>query len=79
MNETKKWDVVSYAWKSNTTSEALANRIKLYPQNCAACHGENGAGDSVFADDMTEAGASSIVFLIGAMSYTTLQLNLPNQ
>ena len=59
LHESEKWDVVSYIWESNTTPESLANGQKLYTQNCAACHGENGAGDGVFADDIARAGESS--------------------
>ena len=46
----QRWDVVAYLWRSNTTSESLANGQRLYAQNCAACHGGNGAGNGVFAD-----------------------------
>jgi mono/diheme cytochrome c family protein len=60
LTDAEKWDVVSTIWKSNTTSEALANGKELYAQNCAACHGENGAGNGVFADDLAEAGESSM-------------------
>jgi mono/diheme cytochrome c family protein/plastocyanin len=59
LDDPEKWDVVSYVWQSNTTPQALANGKKLYTQNCAACHGENGAGDGVFADDLAKAGESS--------------------
>jgi mono/diheme cytochrome c family protein/plastocyanin len=59
LSDSEKWDVVSYIWESNTTPELLANGQKLYGQNCAACHGENGAGDGVFADDIARAGESS--------------------
>jgi mono/diheme cytochrome c family protein/plastocyanin len=59
LSDSEKWDMVSYIWQSNTTSEALAYGKKLYAQNCAACHGENGAGNGVFADDLANAGESS--------------------
>ncbi len=59
LGDREKWDVVSYIWQSKTTPQALANGKKLYTQNCAACHGENGAGDGVFADDLAKAGESS--------------------
>ncbi len=52
LGESQRWDVVAYIWQSNTTLESLANGKKLYAQNCAACHGENGAGNGVFADDL---------------------------
>jgi len=50
LTETQRWDVVAYIWGSNTAKESLANGQRLYAQNCAACHGENGAGNGVFAD-----------------------------
>lgn len=67
LTESQRWDVVAYLWQSNTTPESLANGKQLYAQNCAACHGENGAGDGVFADDLAAAGESSMQSMEGAM------------
>jgi mono/diheme cytochrome c family protein len=67
LSASQKWDVVSYIWRSNTTPQALANGKELYLQNCAACHGENGAGDGVFADDLANAGKASMQSMEGAM------------
>jgi mono/diheme cytochrome c family protein/plastocyanin len=67
LSNAQKWDVVSYIWKSNTTPEALATGKKLYAQNCAACHGENGAGEGVFADDLVKAGEASMQSMDGSM------------
>ncbi len=67
LTESQRWDVVAFLWQSNTTPEALADGKRLYAQNCAACHGENGAGDGVFADDLTTAGESSMQTMEGAM------------
>lgn len=64
--ESQRWDVVAFIWQSNTTKESLANGQKLYAQNCAACHGENGAGNGVFADDLALAGESSMQTMTGA-------------
>jgi len=66
----QRWDVVAYLWQSNTTSESLANGKQLYAQNCAACHGENGAGDGVFADDLARVGEASQQTMTGAMEMT---------
>jgi mono/diheme cytochrome c family protein/plastocyanin len=66
LTESQRWDVVAYIWKSNTTGESLTNGRQLYAQNCAACHGENGAGDGVFADDLNAAGESSTQTMAGA-------------
>jgi len=67
LTEQQRWDVVAYLWQSNTTLESLANGKQLYAQNCAACHGENGAGDGVFADDLATTGESSMQTMESAM------------
>jgi mono/diheme cytochrome c family protein/plastocyanin len=67
LSEEQRWNVVAYLWQSNTTPKSLANGKELYAQNCAACHGENGAGDGVFADDLAAAGVSSLQTMEGAM------------
>jgi mono/diheme cytochrome c family protein len=67
LNEQERWDAVAYLWQSNTTEESLANGQQLYAQNCAACHGENGAGDGVFAEDLAKAGEASMQTMDGAM------------
>ena len=59
LTESQRWEVVAYLWQSNTTKESLTNGKQLYAQNCAACHGENGAGNGVFADELKAAGESS--------------------
>jgi mono/diheme cytochrome c family protein len=50
------WDMVAFIWKSNTSAEGLERGGGLYARNCAACHGEGGAGDGVYADDLMLAG-----------------------
>jgi mono/diheme cytochrome c family protein/plastocyanin len=47
------WDAVAYLWSRQTTTEALVVGEALYSRNCAACHGERGAGDGVFAQART--------------------------
>lgn len=66
LTESERWDVLASIWQSSTTKESLANGKQLYAQNCAACHGENGAGDGVFADDLAEAGEASMRSMTGA-------------
>jgi mono/diheme cytochrome c family protein/plastocyanin len=66
LTETQRWDMVAYIWQSNTSKESLADGQKLYTQNCAACHGENGAGDGVFADELQAAGDSSMQSMNGS-------------
>lgn len=59
LSDTEKWDVVAYLWQSNTTPAALTDAKKLFAQNCAACHGENGAGDGVFATEIARESAQN--------------------
>jgi mono/diheme cytochrome c family protein len=66
LTDAEKWNVVSYIWWLNTSPEALAAAKRLYGQNCAACHGENGTGDGVFADDLANAGEAASQTMTGA-------------
>jgi len=68
--DSQRWDVVAYVWRSNTTPESLADGGRLYAQNCAACHGEKGAGDGVFADDLARAGEASMQTMAGSEDMT---------
>ncbi|HSF83408.1 MAG TPA: c-type cytochrome [Anaerolineales bacterium] len=49
MSPSQVWSLVAALWQANTDVVRLAEGQELYRQNCAACHGENGAGDGVFA------------------------------
>lgn len=49
LSDMQTWDLVARLWAGNTTSEMLSEGERLYGANCAACHGEGGAGDGVMA------------------------------
>ena len=49
LSDTEIWDLIAFIWQSQTTPESLQLGQRLYAQNCAACHGENGDGDGVMA------------------------------
>ncbi|MEJ5240098.1 MAG: c-type cytochrome [Anaerolineales bacterium] len=53
LSPAERWDVVAYLWQSNTSPQTLSEGARLYARNCAACHGESGAGDGVFAQAFT--------------------------
>jgi cytochrome c oxidase subunit 2 len=48
------WDLVAWLWASNTTTETLHSGEQIYEQNCAACHGQTGKGDGIFATNTEE-------------------------
>jgi mono/diheme cytochrome c family protein/plastocyanin len=70
LTESQRWDMVAYIWQSNATKESLTNGGQLYAQNCAACHGENGAGNGVFADKLAKAGETSKQNMMGNANMT---------
>jgi len=43
--EQKRWDVVATLWSFATTTDRLDLGQRLFLKNCAACHGERGAGN----------------------------------
>lgn len=51
-NDQQVWDLVALTWLTNTNPQDLKEGQQLYATNCAACHGESGAGDGVFADEL---------------------------
>jgi mono/diheme cytochrome c family protein len=59
------WDLTATIWKSNASAAALVQGRQLFAENCAACHGEGGAGDGVFADEMGAAGGLASPDLMG--------------
>jgi len=46
------WNLVAKIWKANISSQSLENGRQLYAANCAACHGEQGRGDGIFAAEL---------------------------
>ena len=52
LTDQEVWDLVAWVWQSNTTPDELKVGRELFTANCAACHGEGGAGNGVFADQL---------------------------
>lgn len=50
LNDQQLWDLTAWLWRSNTSTGGLTNGGQLFARNCAACHGQAGRGDGVFAD-----------------------------
>jgi mono/diheme cytochrome c family protein len=49
LDDQQVWDLVALVWRNSTSPQALESASQLYARNCAACHGESGTGDGVFA------------------------------
>jgi mono/diheme cytochrome c family protein len=47
-------DAAAYLWLNDVDEEAKARAATYYAQNCASCHGANGAGDGIAAPDLAE-------------------------
>ena len=65
LSDIELWDLIAFIWWSQTTSESLRLGRKLYAENCAACHGENGDGAGVIdvalaAENDTESFGSAL-------------------
>ncbi|HEX9617763.1 MAG TPA: c-type cytochrome, partial [Anaerolineales bacterium] len=56
LNDEQVWDLVALVWKLNTNPQAIQTGQQLFAQNCAACHGESGAGDGVIAPSLSAQG-----------------------
>ncbi len=44
-SDQERWDAVAYVWSLGTTPDRVDLGRRLFSTNCAACHGERGAGD----------------------------------
>jgi mono/diheme cytochrome c family protein len=58
-SDAQVWNRVAALWRSSTNEKDLAEGQRLFSQNCAACHGPQGAGNGVFADDLIASGEAS--------------------
>jgi mono/diheme cytochrome c family protein/plastocyanin len=52
MKDQQVWSLLAAVWQANTSQQRLAEGKTLFTQNCAACHGQDGGGDGVFADQI---------------------------
>lgn len=66
LDDQEIWNLVAFIWQSNTTPTDMAAGGKLFVQNCAACHGDKGAGNGVFAEELAAAGKVSTQAMTGA-------------
>ena len=65
--DSQRWEVVSAIWAQNTSPAALAEGQQIYANNCAACHGETGGGNGVFAGQLAAKGQASNQTMSGSL------------
>ncbi|GAB4480728.1 MAG: hypothetical protein OHK0031_02090 [Anaerolineales bacterium] len=70
LTDSQRWQLVAALWRRNTSPAGLAAGQELFAENCAACHGESGGGDGVFAAELAAAGASAAQTMAGAPDMT---------
>lgn len=51
LTDAQIWDAAAFVWSLSTSPQNLAAGAAVYQQQCAACHGESGAGDGPDAPD----------------------------
>ena len=68
LDDEQIWQAVYYAWNLQVTEAEIANGADLYAQSCAACHGEDGAGNGPSADEQMPdfSSQSSMIFVSNA-------------
>ncbi|MBI3160838.1 MAG: c-type cytochrome [Chloroflexi bacterium] len=66
LTDAQRWDLVAALWARQTSPAALAEGETIFRQDCAACHGPQGAGDGLYADDLASAGQAAMQGLAGA-------------
>ncbi len=54
LNDAQVWDLVAVLWSNAITDQTLEEGGELYRQNCAACHGLDGRGGGVFAQEPSD-------------------------
>jgi mono/diheme cytochrome c family protein len=57
LSDDQVWDLVAWLWERQTSPEGLAEGRDIFRRECAACHGEIGAGDGVFAEEIAASAA----------------------
>lgn len=48
------WDAVYYVWNFSTSPENISMGETIYETSCAACHGDDGAGEVLGSSDFTD-------------------------
>lgn len=68
MSDMEVWDLVAWLWTPSMPSEMVSEGERLYRANCAACHGEGGAGDGVMAASLSPVSPDRASLTIGVQA-----------
>jgi mono/diheme cytochrome c family protein/plastocyanin len=64
------WDLVAWVWQSGATPQERVEGQQLFTTNCAACHGEQGGGNGVFAGQLAQPTSGDVPALPAGESTT---------
>lgn len=79
LSDQQIWELVAGLWRRQTSQNELNEGEKLYRANCAACHGERGAGDGVMARWLAASVAAEIPSALPGQSNDHVKPGLENQ
>jgi mono/diheme cytochrome c family protein len=67
------WDLTAYVWRAAASDSAISEGAALFAANCAACHGETGAGDGVMASSLAAVGDGAMGMSADSVSPANLR------
>lgn len=82
LSDSQRWDVVAYALSLSAPQASIDEGRRLYEQQCARCHGEDGKGDGPEAVTLPKAptNLSDLAFISsqsGVDLYTSISIGVP--
>jgi mono/diheme cytochrome c family protein/plastocyanin len=64
------WDLTAWAMRSTISDESMAEGQQLFSENCAACHGRDGAGEAAAQRDTAHAAADGEMHAVEPVDFT---------
>ncbi len=63
LSDMQVWDLLAHLWRADEDQAALRRAGEIFQANCAACHGQAGAGDGVMAPHFSDPGVADFTDL----------------
>ena len=74
--DSQVWDLTAWAMRSVVSDESLAEVENLYAENCAACHGRDGAGEAAAQRGPAHAAAEGETHAVEPVDFTDASMML---